>query len=36
VPTPIADINPTHWSLADDGFEPGGVAPQPSHACAAA
>ena len=28
------DANPTHWALADDGFESGGGSPVPEHACA--
>ena len=27
-------INPTHWSLVDDGFETDGGAPSPARACA--
>ena len=35
VSSPSTATNPTHWRLADDGFEPGGGAPTPSFACAA-
>ena len=34
VPRTSSDVNSTHWALADDGFEPGGGAPTPGHACA--
>ena len=35
VPTSSSADNPTHWSFADDGFEPNGGAPDPAHACSA-
>lgn len=34
VPHDASTLNPTHWVFADDGFEPGGGAPDPHHACA--
>ena len=34
VPRAPDEANPTHWALADDGFEPGGGRPEPAHACA--
>jgi hypothetical protein len=34
VPSQVNKTNPTHWSLADDGFEPDGGPPSPDQACA--
>ena len=34
VPAAANDVNPTHWALADDGFESSGNAPQALQACA--
>jgi hypothetical protein len=36
VPSTNSGVNSTHWLLVDDGFEPGGGPPSPSHACATA
>ena len=35
IPTSPSVLNPTGWQFADDGFEPGGVGPDPKRACAA-
>jgi hypothetical protein len=35
VPSPVSTLNPTHWVLADDGFEPGGGPPTAVQACSA-
>jgi len=33
VPAVPSELNPTHWALADDGFEAQGGAPSPQQAC---